>query len=179
MFYSFSEPGEEESSWGKDVYDVEPKVMEAAEDLGFEIEGVKRYAVGPSPREPVERQVTNYVVFDDHLKERGGRFCGVRAEYTPFKLKLQRVPEDDIAGFLKPGGVAVGGLEADRANDRASIIGSIYKRKDYEGSLAEEVIEMTETKMDLGVPEPGITDFRNEEHDIFAYSYELDGESWD
>lgn len=174
MFYGFSELGDEESNWGVDEYDIEPKVFQAAYDMGFDAEGVKRYSVGPSPKEPVERHVSNYVVFDGGLKERSGRFSGVRAEYNPLSFKLERVPEDDIVGFLKPNGFAMGGLEAEEANDRASVLGSIYKRKNYDGELAKEVIEMADTKMDLGVPEPDITDFENDELDVFRYKYSID-----
>lgn len=98
----------------------------------------------------------------------------MKAEYTPLNLRLEKVSEDDIIGFLKPNGFALGGLEAENANDRASVIGSIYKRKNYDGGLAEEVIEMADTKMDLGVPEPDITDFESEDLDIFKYSYPVE-----
>lgn len=174
MFFDFSEPGDEESSWSSDKYNVEPKLFQAANDLGFDAEGVKRYSVGPSPKEPVERHVSNYVVFEGGLEERTGRFSGVRAEYNPLSLKLERVSGDEIKGFLKPGGFAVGGLEAENVNDRASLIGSIYKRKSYDESLAEEVIEMVDSKMDLGVPEPSITDFEKKDADVFSYRYDLD-----
>lgn len=177
MFYGFSDPGDEESSWAQDVYNVEPRIFEAGKDLGFEAEGVKRYSKGPSPREPVERHVSNYIIFEGSLQERNGRFSGVRAEYSPFKLKVERVPEDDIIGFLRLGGIALGGLEAEEANDRASLIGSIYKRKSYDGELAEEVIDMADAKMGLGVPEPDITDFSNDKVDIFRYTYPLEEQS--
>lgn len=174
MFYRFSDPGDEESNWSRDEYDLEPNIFESARDLGYNIEGVKRYSLGPSPREPVEKHITNYAVFDEGLEEKTGRFSGIRAEYTPFKLRVERVPEDDIITFLNPGTVAMGGLEAEEANDRASMIASIYKRKNYDPEMAQEVIEMADTKMDLGVPEPDITDFENEEVDIFNYSYPLE-----
>lgn len=147
--------------------------MEAAEDLGYGLEGVKRFSEGPSPREPVAKQVTDYLLHEGELRDHTGSYSGVRVEYTPLNLRVESVPEDDMPGLLKTGGFAVGSAVAEDVNNHSSMIGSVYKRKDFDVEIAEEVIEMMDAKMDFGVPEPDIIDVRNEQQEIFRYTYPL------